>query len=159
MANPSIDSLFTDCVFKRILNAQSPASSGAISPQAVSSAPIDVGEFEALAVLVVIGAIAASGVAAFKMQHGDLANGSDLADIEGSALTPMGQDDDNKMFLSEIIRPRKRYLNPVVTPSGGNVTVEAMIIIGYGKRGVRPVTQDATVKAAEQLGSPASGTA
>ena len=110
--------------------------------------------------MVLIGAMAASAVAAFKLQHGNLADGSDLADVEGSALPSMGDTDDNKMWVSEVIRRRPgfKYINPVVTKSGGKVTIDGMLIIKYGKR-VRPVTQEATVKAAEQLGSPASGTA
>jgi len=156
---PKIDSLIDDCVFKRIMNAQGAASTGSVSPYSVDSAPVDVSDCEAFVIQVLIGAMAASAVAAFKLQHGNLADGSDLADVEGSALTSMGDTDDNKMWVSEVIRPRPgfKYINPVVTRSGGNVTVDGMVIIKYGKR-VRPVTQDATVKAAKQLGSPASGT-
>lgn len=155
---PMIDSLYSDAVFKRIMNAQAASSSGSVSPYSIDSAPVDVSDCEAFAIVVMIGAMASSAVAAFKLQHGDDAAGGDLADVEGSALTSMADTDDNKMWVSEVIRPRKKYINPVVTKSGGNVTIDGMLIIKYGKR-VRPVSQDATVKAAEQLGSPASGTA
>ncbi len=154
MANPSIDSLLTDCNFERILNAQAPGSSGTVAP----AAAVDVSKYEAYMIMVSIGAIVSGGAAAFKLQHGDLANGSDLADVEGSALTPMADTDGNKMFLSEVIRPLKNYVLPVVTRSGANVTVEGMWLIGYGKRGVKPVTQGSTVKSSKQLGSPLSGT-
>lgn len=154
MANPSIDSLLTDCNFERILNAQAAASSGSAAP----ASPVDVGKYEAFAIMVSIGAIVSGGAAAFKLQHGDLSNGSDLADVEGSALTPMNDTDGNKMFITEVIRPLKNYISPVVTRSGANVTVEGMWLIGYGKRGVKPVTQGSTVKSSKQLGSPLSGT-
>lgn len=154
---PQMSSLLTDCVNKRILNAQA-AGTGAVSPQSVSSAPVDVSDCEAFEIIVLVGAIVTNGTCAFKLQHGDASDGSDLADVEGSALAGFVAADANKMWVSEVIRPRKPYINPVLTRATANVTIDGVIIKKYGMRGDRPVTQDATVKASKQLGSPASGT-
>lgn len=151
-----IRSVVDDCEIARILNAVA-AGTGAVSPQSVNSAPVFVGDCEAFVIIALIGAIVSTGTVAFKLQHGDLADGTDLADVEGSALTQMGDADDNKMFVSEVFNPIKNYVNPVFTRATANGTVDGVIILKFGKR-VRPVAQGATVKAAESLGSPASGT-
>jgi hypothetical protein len=148
-----IDSLFTDCTIKRISNAVA-AGTSAVT---LAGTPVYVGDCDAFQIILLLGAIVAGGTNVFKLQHGDAVGGGDLEDIEGSGVT-IADDQDNKILTSEVILPQKLYVNPVLTRGVQNTTVDGILIIKYGQRGARPVTQDATVTSAKQLGSPATGT-
>jgi len=147
-------SLVDDAVFSQIIDPAAAAQ----TLVSLNSGPAFVGDCEAFAILAAIGGIAATGTVDFKLKHGDLVGGGDLADAEGSALTQMTATDDNKSFLSGVIRPRKAYVSPNITRATADSDVRGVWLIKYGMR-VTPVTQGLMIKDSESLGSPASGTA
>jgi hypothetical protein len=74
-----------------------------------------------------LGAVTATGVPAIKWQHGDLADGSDMADVTGSTAT--GNDTmSNKLLGTEIHRPTKRYMRPILTRTAANVVLSSMMV-------------------------------
>lgn len=144
------DSILADMQIEEIIP---PQAAGQTSVN-LDTAPVFVGDCEAFAIMAAIGTIAAGGVVGFKLRQGDLANGGDLADISGSALANMADTDDNKSFITEVIRCRNKYVSPSIARTVANSDVRGVWIIKYGKR-VRPATQGAKVFASVQLGSPA----
>lgn len=147
-------SLIDDCEVSQIVD---PVAAGT-SLVSMNSGPAFVGDCERFAILAAVGAIAPTGTVDMKLKHGDASNGGDLADVEGSAMTQMVDTDDNKFFLSGIIRPTKAYISPNLTRGTANSDIRGVWLLKYGKR-IRPVTQGAMCKASKSLGSPASGTA
>ena len=87
-----------------------------------------------------------------KAQQGDLANGSDMSDLEGSQLLLDGT---QTTAALEIHKPRKRYVR-VVALRGTTTTVEAGSATVYGKR-TYEFPQDADT-AAKSVVSPDEGT-
>lgn len=149
-----IDSIVMDVSIEEIIAPQAAAQT-AVN---LNSAPIFVGDCEGFAIMAAIGTIAPTGTVGFKLKQGDLADGSDLQDVAGSALASMGDTDDNKSFLSEVVRSRGKYVSPNITRGTANSDVRGVWILKYKKR-VSPVVQGAKIFAAKQLGSPANGTA
>lgn len=151
--NVNTFSLVDDAVFEEIIGPAAAAQ----TLVALNSAPAFVGDCEAFAIMAAVGTIAPTGTVDFKLKHGDAADGGDLADVKGSALAQMIDTDDNKSFLSGVIRPIKPYISPNLTRGTANSDIRGVWLIKYGVR-VRPVTQGTKIKDSETLGSPLSGT-
>lgn len=108
--------------------------------------------------LTAFGAIVAGAVTSVKIQQGNLADGSDMADLEGTSIT-VADDDDNQVVVHEIHNPRERYLRVVVLRATQNSTVDAIVAELIRPR-VSPTSDDtATVVGREIHVSPAEGTA
>ncbi len=93
----------------------------AVFPQVVNNETIDgtvidrLG-YDELMVDCQAGAIAATGDLLFALQHGDLANGTDQANVAGGAGTLFTDADDNKAGLLSIdARGLKRFVRVTVT--------------------------------------------
>ena len=93
-----------------------------------------------------------------KVQQGDLADGSDMADLEGSLHTALADADGNKCLVTDVFRPQKRYVRPVVTRGTANAVIDGVIALQYSAR-TEPVANDATVKSIKTIISPEEGTA
>jgi hypothetical protein len=125
----------------------------------VNSAVVDMQNFTGVVFVVGLGVIAASGAVTTKVQQGNAANLSDAADILGSAIGPTADTDDNKLIITELIRPTERYCRLVTTRGdGGNSTIDFVIAILYGAR-KQPCAADATVYSQEVIVGPTEGTA
>ncbi len=113
---------------------------------------------EGVLIITKFGTIAAGAVTDVRVQQGAAANLSDAADLEGTAIT-VADDDDNQIFIHDIVKPRERYVRGVVNKDGTNATAEMMIYIGYGPR-VAPLTLTLADEVTyEKHISPAEGTA
>jgi len=122
----------------------------------VTSAAVDMANFEGCKFYVPIGTVVSGAATSVKLQGSD--DNSTYADIEGSAVT-VADDDDNKVVVIDIFRPRTRYLKALVVRATENATVDGIIAVRYGAR-VYPTTDDAsTVITRELHQSPAAGTA
>lgn len=121
----------------------------------INGAIIDLANALGVAFLVRFGVIVATAVTSIKVQHGDAADLSDAADIEGSAQT-VAATDDGKLFVADVRNPTKRYARVVVLRATEDSTVQAEALV-YGVRSA-PITQPALTKV-EAFGSPISGTA
>jgi Flp pilus assembly CpaE family ATPase len=123
-----------------------------------NSSVIDMQGFEGVAFVAAFGALTATAVTGIKVQQGTLADGSDMADLAGSALA-IPDTDDNKLLVTDVYRPIERYVRLVVTRGTANAVIDSVSALQYSSR-VKPTTQDsATVSGSELSISPAEGTA
>lgn len=103
---------------------------------------------------IVSGAATSTGVAG--LDTSSPTPGTD--DLAGSKITVADTDDD-KLVITDIKRPRQRYLRPFVKRATQNATVNSIIAELYGHTGVQPIAKDSTVTSQELWVSPANGTA
>lgn len=123
-----------------------------------NGATFDTSGFEGVLMIVKFATIAAGAVTDIRAQSGDASNMSDAADLLGTAIT-VADDDDNQVFVIDLVKPRERYVRLVVNKDGVNATAESAVYIGYGAS-VLPVTQTlANAVTFERHVSPAEGTA
>jgi hypothetical protein len=122
-----------------------------------NSSVIDMQGFEGVEFIAAFGALTATAVTGIKVQEGTLADGSDMADLLGSALA-IADTGSNKLLVTDIYRPLKRYVRLVVTRGTANAVIDGVTAIQYSSR-VKPTTQDTTVAGSELWVSPAEGTA
>lgn len=114
--------------------------------------------FEGVLMIVKFATIAAGGVNSILAQQGAAANLSDAANLEGTRIS-VADDDDNQVFVRDIVKPRERYLRVVIDKDATHACAESAIYIGYGAR-VAPVVQTLTDEVTyEKHISPAEGTA
>lgn len=149
----NLQSLLNDVSIEQII---APQAAG-VTAVNLNSAPVFTGDCEAFAILTAVGTILATGTVDQKLKMGDLSDGSDLADIAGSAMTQMVAADTGKSFLVEVVRSRFKYVSPNITRATANSDIRGVWILKFGKR-VTPVVQGSNIKAAKALASPAVGT-
>lgn len=118
----------------------------------------DTAGLEGVLMIVKVATVAAGGVNRILAQQGAAANMSDAANLENTAIS-IADDDDNQIFILDIVKPRERYVRVVVDKDATNACAESAIYVGYGPR-VMPVTQTLTDEVTyEKHISPAEGTA
>ena len=119
---------------------------------------VDTQGYEGVMFVASFGALTATQVTGLKAQQGLVSDGSDMADLAGSATGPMGDADGNKTLVLDVFKPMERYVRPVITRSVANAVIDGVVAILYRAKQA-PTTQDTTVKASKQVASPAEGTA
>lgn len=103
-----------------------------------------------------LGAITSGAVLTMKLRDCATSGGS-YADIAGTQQLP-ADTDDNKLFISDIYRPTKRYVKASLQRATQNAAVDCLFVILYNV-GDLPPTRSSTVGGAETFNSPADGTA
>ena len=132
----------------RTLAADVAVAPAAAGTTAVNGNVIDCNGFESVAFVVQFGAITAGAVTAVKVQQGDAADGSDMADVPGATVDVLEASSNKGVFSAEVHRPRKRYLRVVVARATQNSVVAGGFAL-LGRAGaqppaVRPNMQNAT---------------
>ena len=122
----------------------------------VTGATVDTAGFSDVLIKCKLGAITATGTATLKAAQGNAADGSDKADIEGSAVVATDADG-NKFLCIEIHRPQERYITPILTRATANVVVEGIEVLLSNPSHV-PVVQT-SVADSVALNGTAEGTA
>ena len=125
----------------------------------VNSDIIDMQGFEGVRFIIGFGAIVAGGVTTIEVQQGAAASMSDAADLLGTSIT-IADTDDNQIAITDIFRPRERYLRLGTRRATQNSTIDFVIAELYGAH-KQPITEDTAtvVSTAEVHVSPADGTA
>ncbi len=136
----------------RVMNAQAAGTSDQ------NGTVVDTMDYEGVCFVAAFGALTATQVTKIKAQQGALSDGTDMADLEGSAVGPMADADSNELLILDVYRPAERYVRCVVDRDTANAVIDGVIAILYGPR-IMPVTQGSTVSASEISVSPAEGTA
>lgn len=132
----------------KIVLAASPA---AAATTAVESAVVDTANALGVRFLGTIATQAAGNTV--KVQQGDQANGSDMADLAGTGLVTAVNGD---AFAVDVYKPSKRYVRAVVT-RGTSTAAGAIFAEVYGVR-TEPPTNGTTVISESHV-SPLEGTA
>lgn len=128
-------------------------TAGAAGTSAINGSIIDMQDYDGVLFMLMLGAIVAGAVTSVKLQHGDVANLSDAADVLGSSQTIADTEDDTVRYL-EMVKPSKRYCRIVVSRATQNATVAAVALPFHKKES--PVSQ---VALGESMNNPVSGTA
>lgn len=125
----------------------------------VQSDIVDTAGFDGLRFIAGFGAITSGAVTSIKVQENSANSLTGMTDLTGSAQT-VADTDDNKIVISEVILPLKRYLCLYIDRGTQNAVVDFVTVELFRSRNL-PVTQDtATVSGTpETWVSPAEGTA
>lgn len=127
----------------------------------VDSNYLDMANFQGVIFLIVVGVMAASSTADFKVNQCDTSGGT-YADLTGTAVTQFSATDDDKFALIDVFDPEEQYLKVTTTRgNGGNSTIECLMAIQYGARKL-PITQPTGAgqcQSVERFQRPVEGTA
>jgi hypothetical protein len=142
--------LLTSVKFTRVAN------SAAVGTTAINGTVLDMTGYDGVLFLAEAGTITDGGLV-LKAQGGAASDGSDAADLLGTATT-LGNANDNAVAALDVYRPLERYLRPVVVRGGSTGAVLDGIIAVQYAASHKPTVQDATVAASKLVISPAYGT-
>jgi len=123
----------------------------------INGSIVDMSGFEAIAFVVIFGAIVGTAVTGIRIQRDVDVAGGTMADIEGSAQA-IADTDDGKIVISDVYRPGERYVRGVVDRGTANATVRAAFYILYGSH-EHPVSGHGATVVVEQLKDKPEGTA
>ncbi len=121
---------------------------------------VDMQNFESVMFIAALGTLSATQVTQMKAQQSSDDGSSDaFADLLGSQTAAMADDDDDQCIILDIVKPRERYVRPVLERGTGNAVIDGIVAIQYGPRKKPTVHDTATVQTSETHVSPAEGTA
>jgi hypothetical protein len=124
----------------------------------LTSTAIYTQDFQTTVFDTVIGTSTTGQVTTVKIQGGNLANLSDMADLAGSHIT-LVDPASNLMISHEIVESQYQYLQVVILRTVQNVGISAVVATQYGSHRAPTVDDPTTVQARLLLVSPAQGTA
>lgn len=120
---------------------------------------VDMSGFEGVMFVALLGTLTANQVTELKAQQDTVSNFATAADLAGTKVGPMADDDDNQCLVLDVHKPQERYVRPVLLRETANAVIDGIIAIQYGPH-AKPTVQDAaTIAFSEQHISPAEGTA
>ena len=105
--------------------------------------------------MVALGAIVSGAVTSVKVQESS--DDSAWSDLAGTSITVADTDDD-KIVVTDIYKPNKRYIRCIVDRGTQNATVDGVFALLY-ENNLEAVAQPSDVVGAEVHVSPAAGTA
>jgi hypothetical protein len=130
---------------------------GAADTSDLTSEYVDTQGFEGCRFVVGFGALTSTAVTSIKVQQCDTSDGS-YSDLTGTSIT-VADDDDNKIAIVDIYRPRERYLKLVTDRGTANAVVDFLVAELYGAT-AHPVSQSSSIVISQEVhASPAEGTA
>jgi hypothetical protein len=101
--------------------------------------------FDAVRGVGLLGALTATQTTALKLQQSNDNGALDpWTDIANSQTPNMADGDSNKLLLTDVIRPTKKWVRAVVVRGVANAAIDGVILELYRARRV-PVVQDGTV--------------
>ena len=143
--------MFKDAKIERVMN-------GVAAGQAANTGTeVDMQGYDSVLFIGCFGAITATGTITMKAQQDTATGMATAADLLGTAVA-MDSDDDNRMLLLNLFRPRERFVRVIVTTATANGVIDSVVAIKYNARSL-PITQGTDVAAGESHASPAEGTA
>lgn len=120
---------------------------------ALESDVVDMKGYDDVTFLALLGDVTTGCVLTLTIQHGALADGSDMANTSVAATFTAGASDaDSKLLAVEGYIPTKRYARAVLTRTAANAVLGGIIAI-QGQPKAAPVTQDASLIASD-FGAP-----
>lgn len=134
----------------------------------VTSTVIDTKGFDSVAIVVHLAAIATGSVCDLFLQEADAASNSSTltsgADLAGSSVT-VADDDDNQVFVIEVCKPLKRFLQLTINKDASNAVAASAVAYLYNADAVPTTHAEGTgtsggtaVVTVERHVSPIAGT-
>ena len=111
----------------------------------LTSPVIDTLGFNGFRLLMGVGTLTTTAVTTVNLQSCDTAGGT-YTDVAGSTQV-IADDQDNKLIILEVDRPKKRFFKLVTTRAVANAVIDTLILEMHTPNNA-PVTQDATVSGA-----------
>lgn len=116
-----------------------------------NSSSVDMAGFDAVRFIVLLGTLTSTQVTKLLIQQSD-----DDSTFETIATSNAAADaDSNKMFISDVYRPEKRYVRAVVDRGTANAVIDGVIAEQYEARDM-PVTNGTTVIQTQKSVTPAA---
>jgi hypothetical protein len=140
-------------VTKRLANAIAAGTGDTLTQTAV-----DTQGYAGVRFIILLGAVSATATMTGKLQQSSDNGSTDTYDdIAGSSCSFDADTDDNKILITDIFKPKKRYLKLILARATANIAIDGIIVELY-LPSAAPVTQDATVEKAVVLAYPNEGT-
>ncbi|MCC6311189.1 MAG: hypothetical protein IT345_09780 [Trueperaceae bacterium] len=118
---------------------------------------IDMAGYEGIRFILAVGTITSGAVTSCKVQQNTANSSSGMADLLGTSQT-IADSDSDQLVVTEIYRPRERYVRMVVDRGTQNAVIDGLIVELYGQR-LEGISSHATVVGTEIHASPAEGQA
>lgn len=146
-------SIFKDTLITRVLNSVSAGTSDQ------DSTVLDMSGYDGVCFVVALGDVTASSVVELQVFGNTASSTSSPAPVEltndsAGPNTAGASDNDNKLYVVDVIRPAYRYVFGRLKRGSQNAVIDGMIAIQYRARS-KPITQGSTVFAGALL-SPAA---
>lgn len=111
----------------------------------VNTTVLDMQGYESAMAVCSLNTLTATQVTKLKAQAGDLADGSDMADLAGAETAKAADADSNKLLMLEVVKPTNhRYLRFVVERATADAVIDSVTVTQFASH-KQPETQDATV--------------
>ena len=105
-----------------------------------NGAGLDMAGFDGVMMVVKMADIAVGAVTSIKAQQSDDNGvGDGWSDLEGTGIA-IAADDDNQVFIIDLVKPTKRWVRVVVDKDAANATNECALYLQYAARDL-PVAQ------------------
>jgi hypothetical protein len=118
---------------------------------------IDMAGFEGALFFVPVTDSVATGVATLTIEQNIANSGTGMAALSGAVATATcatNDDLNNKVLVVDVYRPKERYLQAVLTSATANIAFGNTIVLLYNKKGLLPISTDASVLASAVVASP-----
>ena len=142
-----------NCLIKEV---NAPVAAGSTIDD--NSDRIDMSGWDGVVFIAPITDSVATGVAALTVEQNDDDSGSGMTALAGAVATAtcaVNDDLNDSLLVVDVYKPRKRYLQGVLTSTTANIAFGNTIAILYKSRGVMPVAEDASIADAALAVSPA----
>lgn len=142
-------SLLKDCKITRVLNSVSAGTSDQ------DGTVLDMTGYDAVTFVAALGDVTATSVVELQV-FGNTANSTssptpvELTNDSAGPNTAGATDNDNKLYVVDVIRPAYRYVFSRIKRATANAVIDGVVAIQYRTRDV-PVTQGSTVLASALL--------
>jgi hypothetical protein len=118
-------------------------------------AELDMEGWDGVLAVICLHTMAAGAVGDFHWEQDTATGMAGAADLEGTAMA-IGEDDDDEVWISDLYRPRERFVRGVITKDASHAQAENVVYIQY--RGRKLPVSSAGADAFELHVSPAEGT-
>lgn len=108
--------------------------------------------------IVLLGALTANQVTRLKLQHSDTDVDGNYVDVTSTGTPYAADADGNKMLISDLFKPRKRFVRAVVERGTANAAIDGIILELYIPQ-MKPTAVDATISGRAIVNSKDTGTA
>jgi hypothetical protein len=124
----------------------------------ITGTAVDTLGWDGILIIASFGVLTSTAVTTFKVQGGSVSDGSDAADIAGTAQS-VADDQDGKLVACDIYRPMQRYIRPAIVRLTANAVINNAIAILYRGELTPAAVHSTLVRTPEVFNSPALGTA
>lgn len=140
----------------QIVSTQRVMNGVAAGSTSTTSTSVDTLGYAGVRFVAGFGTLTASQVTNIKVQHSD--DNSTFVDVATSASANLADTDSNKLLITELFKPQKRYVRLSVQRGTANAVIDFVLAELY-RPAFTATAQHSTISSQEIINSPGSGTA